>query len=210
MGQPPRFDLSTRWGRWEAYLRLYLKDHGFLRVPWTHMHEIAPGAWRSNQPSPRRLAKLKEQGIRSVLVLRGAVHKAPVALEAEACAALGLRLHEVGIGGGGATPRGRLLDLLETFRTIERPFVMHCKSGIDRTGFASFLYLLAETDADPEIARRQLSFDYLHLKSSRHGILDLMADTYLADWRETGIGIRDWIETRYDPEALWREWQGRS
>lgn len=207
MGNPPRHDLSTRWGRWLAYARLYLKDHGFLRVPWTHMHEIAPGAWRSNQPSPRRLARLRQQGFKSVLVLRGA-HKAPVLLEAEACEALGLTLHAVGIGGGVPAARESLLTLLDTFREIERPFVMHCKSGIDRTGFASFIYLLAETDASPEIARRQLSFDYLHLKSSRHGILDLMADTYLADWRETGIGIRDWIATRYDPEALEREWRG--
>lgn len=208
MGHPPRYDLTTRWGRVAAYARLYLRDHGFLRVPWTHMHEIAPGAWRSNQPSPGRLARLKRDGFRAVLVLRGA-HKAPVLLEREACEALGLAFHAVGIGGGVMTQADRLVDLLDTFAVIERPFVMHCKSGIDRTGFAAFLYLLAETDTSPEIARRQLSFDYLHLKHGRHGILDFMADTYLADWRESGIGIREWIETRYDPDDLMDAWRNK-
>ena len=113
MGNPPRHDLSTRWGRWSAYVRLYLKDHGFLRVPWTHMHEIAPGAWRSNQPSPRRLARLRQKGFKSVLVLRGA-HKAPVLLEAEACEALGLTLHDHLIIGKSTEMSFRAEGYLET------------------------------------------------------------------------------------------------
>jgi protein tyrosine/serine phosphatase len=208
--KPPRHDLTTRWGRFEANARLLLKDHGFLRVPWTHMYELAPGVWRSNQPSPKRLAELKRRGFRSVVSLRGAGHTAPTLLEREACARLGLAFHKVTIGGGRAAPRERLLRLLDIFRVIEKPFVIHCKSGIDRTGLAAFLYLLAETDTPPEIAREQLSFKYLHLKTSRHGILDLMADSYIEDWRRTGIGIRDWIATRYDRDALESAYRGRA
>ena len=99
-------------------------------------------------------------------------------------------------------PRDALITLLDAFRNIEKPFVFHCKSGIDRTGLAAFLYLLAETDTPPEVARRQLSLRYLHLKASRHGILDVMADAYMDAYRATGIGIRAWIETVYDPDAL--------
>lgn len=206
--KPPRHDLTTRWGRLEANARLYLKDHGFLRGPWTHMYELAPGAWRSNHPSPKRLAQLKLRGFRSVLSLRGAGHKAPTLLEREACDLLGLAFHQIAVGGGRPAPRERLLKLLDIFAEIEKPFVMHCKSGIDRTGLASFLYLVSETDTPPDIARAQLSFKYLHLKTSRHGILDLMADSYIEDWRKTGIGIRDWIATRYDAEALERAYRG--
>lgn len=209
-GTPPKHDLATRWGRFVAYAKFYFDDHGIIRVPWTHTHEIAPGVWRSNQPSPARLERLEKQGIRSVLSLRGRPTRVATVLEREACERLGLTLRFASIGAGDLSSREKLLHLLDTFREIERPFVFHCKSGIDRTGLAAMLYLLAETDTPPEIAREQLSFKYLHLKAGRHGIIDHMADTYLRAWRETGIGIREWIGTEYDPDALRQSYRGRA
>ena len=180
-----------------------LIDHGFLRALWTHEYEIAPGVWRSNQPSPRRIGDWALRGMRSVLLLRGKGQGTPVHdLEREACAAHGLVLHHAPVAGQTLSPRVRLLELLDTFAAIEKPFVMHCKSGIDRTGLAAFLYLVAETDTPPAVARRQLSFRYLHVKATRHGILDLMADAYVSAHRASGIGLRDWISDDYDPDAL--------
>ena len=112
----------------------------------------------------------------------------------------GLRLHPYVVGGARLLPKAYILGLLDVFKTIEKPFVIHCKSGIDRTGFVSFLYLVAETDTPPVIARRQLSFRYLHLRGKRHGILDFMADAYLSAFKATGIDLRNWIETAYDPD----------
>ena len=196
------YDLNTLRGRAGAYLELYFWDHGILRIFWTNLHEIAPGVWRSNHPSPFRVRRLARKGFRSVLTLRRNHNTGAYLLEAEACRKTGLVLHNGWLPGGKLLPRKDLLELVNSFRTIERPLLIHCKSGIDRTGLASFLYLLAETDTPPEIARRQLSFDYLHLKHGRHGILDVMADSYLEAFRKTGIGLRDWIATEYDPEVL--------
>ncbi len=186
-----------------AFRHLMLTDHGFLRVFWTHEYEIAPGVWRSNQPDGRRIEKWAQRGIRTVLLLRGKAPDTPLPmLERESCATHGITLVRSPVSGGGLTGKGRVLELLDDFKNAEKPFVMHCKSGIDRTGLAAFLYLLAQTDTPPEIARKQLSFKYLHLNSKRHGILDFMADAYLAAYRQSGIKLRDWVETRYDPEAL--------
>ena len=185
-----------------AWADLALVDHGFLRVFWTHLFEIAPGVWRSNQPGPRRIEAYARRGIKSILRLRRPRMDNLRVMEERACAAHGLKLHNVQIGGGVLTRTENLLTLLDTFKIIEKPFVMHCKSGIDRTGLAAFLYLLSETDTPPEIARRQLSFKYLHVKATRHGILDFMADSYLAAHRQSGIDIRTWIETAYDSEAM--------
>ncbi len=180
-----------------------LTDHGFLRAFWTHEYEIAPGVWRSNQPSPRRIAGWAARGIRSILLLRGKKEDHDfIRLEREACAAHGIALHRVKIRGGKLSGKDRFLELLDCFKIVEKPFVIHCKSGIDRTGLASFLYLLAETDTPPEVARRQLSLRYLHLKVTRHGLLDVMADAYLAAFKADGIGLRDWLETGYDPVEL--------
>ncbi|MEM6385239.1 MAG: sulfur transferase domain-containing protein [Pseudomonadota bacterium] len=174
-----------------------------LRRFWTHEYEIAPGVWRSNQPSPGRIANWAKRGIASVLLLRGKSAGTPFYdLEREACEHHGLVFRQLPVGGGVLVPQKRLTAILDAFRTLEKPFVFHCKSGIDRTGFVAFLYLVAETDTPPEIARRQLSFKYLHVRMTRHGILDLVVDTYLAAYRATGISIRDWIGSEYDPSIL--------
>ena len=200
--------LASPEERRSAFRRLMLRDHGFLRVLWTHQYEIAPGVWRSNQPSPTRIARWAARGIKSVIVLRGKGADTPIfKLERDACDAAGLTLHRVPLGGGQLTVPGQILALLDTFKTVEKPFVMHCKSGIDRTGFAAFLYVASRTETPPEIARRQLSFKYLHLNTSRHGVLDHMADTYLAAHRKSGISIRGWIEKDYDPVALTAQYQ---
>ena len=34
-------------------------DHAFLRVLWTNFYQIAPGVYRSNQPTHARLARLQ-------------------------------------------------------------------------------------------------------------------------------------------------------
>ena len=189
--------------RRSALRHLMLTDHGFLRALWTHEYEIAPGVWRSNQPSPRRIANWAARGIRSVLFLRGKGEDDSInRLEREACAAHGLNFHHVPVAGGELMKVDKIKRLLDHFRTAEKPFVMHCKSGIDRTGFAAFLYLVAETETPLDVARRQLSFKYLHLNGKRHGILDFMADAYLEAHAVDGIALRDWIETVYDREAL--------
>lgn len=180
-----------------------LTDHGFLRTIWTHEYEIAPGVWRSNQPSPRRIERWAKRGIRSVLLLRGRPMDDPILkLEVEACVRHGLRLHSYVFRGSRLFPKDYILGLLDIFKTIEKPFVFHCKSGIDRTGFVSFLYLVAETKTPPVVARRQLSLRYLHLRGNRHGILDFVADAYLSAFEQTGIGLRAWVETAYDPDEL--------
>ena len=180
-------------------------DHGFLRKTWTNFEQIAPGAFRSNQPDLPRLKKWKAMGIETVLTLRGGISAAPVLLEREACAELGMRLYQIGLASRFAPPRDRLLELIALFDTIERPFAMHCKSGADRAGLASAIYLITQEGQSVEQARRMLSFRYLHVKASRTGILDRFVDVYEARNRDRPIGLADWIATEYDPEAMQAE-----
>ncbi|MEK9552685.1 MAG: protein tyrosine phosphatase, partial [Alphaproteobacteria bacterium] len=68
---------------------LIFKDHGFLRVWWHNLHEIAPGMWRSNQPGPGRVLAAAQMGVRTIINLRGPRDDGGWQLEAEACAATG-------------------------------------------------------------------------------------------------------------------------
>lgn len=199
-------DITTPHGRRAAHLHLHLADHQFLRTWWTNLHEFAPGAWRANQPSPAQLARYRARGIRTILNLRGATRQSFYLLEAEACAQLGLTLVSCGLGARSLVPRARMLELLDAFERIERPFLMHCKSGADRTGLAAALYLLHIEGAPVAVAARQLHRRFLHFRNAPTGILDHMLDAFARDHAATGIGLRDWIATRYDPQALMAEW----
>ena len=69
------------------WTELIFKDHGFLRVWWHNLHEIAPGMWRSNQPGPGRVLAAAQMGVRTIINLRGPRDDGGWQLEAEACAA---------------------------------------------------------------------------------------------------------------------------
>ena len=193
-------DLTGPGRRWRAMLHYHLVDHAILRHHWTNMDEVAPGVWRSNQPTHARFRALKAMGIRTVINLRGAGEASFHLFERESCAALGLRLVSVALRSRRAPERGEVLKLLEAFRTAETPFLIHCKSGADRSGFAAALYLLTQGATVAE-AKRHLSWRYLHMKRGRAGVLGHVLDLYDARLREGPIGIEDWVRTEYDAEA---------
>lgn len=195
-------DLTTPQGRRDAFWHSQLMDHSFLRVFWTNLHELRPGVWRSNQPSPKRLAQYHDMGIRSVIVLRGQNRKSAFALEEEAAAKLGMTLYAVPLAARNLVDKRHLLHLLDLFDTVERPFLMHCKSGADRAGLASALYLMHTEGLSVEEASKELSLRYLHVKNDNTGVLDHMLEACARDMAETPMTIREWIDTRYDPAAL--------
>ena len=187
---------------------LLWNDHGILRTFWTNFDRVAEGVYRSNHPTHARFARYAEMGIRGVLNLRGAGGRAPYLFEVESCAALGLTLLSVDLQARKPAPRDSLLDLFDAFDRIPRPFVMHCKSGADRAGLASALYLLDQGRPVAE-ARRQLSFRYLHLRFTKTGVQDHLLDLYEARLAKGPITLRDWVRDEYDPDALARSFAAR-
>lgn len=200
-------DISSPRGRRAAVWHFHLMDHAFLRVLWSNLDEVEPGVWRSNQPSPRRLKRYARMGIRTIINLRGTSSQSHFLLEQEACNSLGLKLESVPIHARSLVGAEQLLALLDLFETVERPFLMHCKSGADRAGLAAALYLMHIRNVPVQHAKRQLSFRYLHLKNDQTGILDFMLDRYAEDFEKSRVPIRKWIETSYDNRALSREFR---
>ena len=203
-------DLSTRAGRFFARAHLYLRDYQFLRIWWTNLEEFAPGAWRSNQPSPGRIGRYRDMGIRTIITLRGPERSPAFLLEEEACARLGITLHTRRLLPRALEDRDRLLSLLDLFEAVPRPVLMHCKSGADRAGLAAALWLLHIEGADIATAQDQLALRYLHRRDTETGILDHMLRAYAKAHAATGIGIRDWIANGYDKPALTAEWNALS
>lgn len=177
-------------------------DHGVLRILWHNFAEVAPGVYRSNHPNHKRFTAYAAQGIKSILNLRGKAQQPHYLFEVESCDALGLRLVNSQMAARRAPRVKELTHLLDAFATIEKPFLMHCKSGADRTGLAAALYLLLYENMPLAEARKQLSFRYIHIKRTETGILDHFLDVYAARVAEGPIAIDDWIRSEYDPDAL--------
>ncbi len=194
-------DISTPEARRAAWWHFQLMDHAFLRVLWTNLDQIAPGVWRSNQPSAWRLARYKDRlGLKAVINLRGPSAQGFYLFEVEACRDLGLTLHDVNFSARRAPTRAALLQVIDLFATVQKPVLIHCKSGADRTGLIAALYLMVVEQRPLNEAKQQLSLRYLHLKASRTGILDHFLTLYEAEG--AGRPIRDWIETGYDADRL--------
>ncbi len=198
-----RYDqqIDSDLGRWQGHLFAAVNDHGFLRRYWRNEGQIAPGLYRANHPDERTLRQWKARGIVEVISLRPAqlaVHE----FEARACAALGLRLRNVALTAREAPRRIRLLELLNVFDTLERPALIHCKSGADRTGLAAALWAIHVEGRPVAEARRALSLRHLHLSWSKTGVLDRFLDAYEARLKQGDISLRQWIETEYDETAL--------
>ena len=193
--------IQTREARRAAWWHFQLMDHAFLRGIWTNLDQIAPGVWRANQPSPRRLEMYQRQlGLKSVVNLRGGSQQGFYLFEAEVCKKLGLTLHDVHFSARRAPKKAALLAVFDLFASLQKPVLIHCKSGADRTGLISALYLLDVEQRPLAEAKRQLSFRYLHLKSTETGIMDHFLTLYEAE--SNGRSIRDWVIQDYDPARL--------
>ncbi|MEM9247648.1 MAG: tyrosine-protein phosphatase [Pseudomonadota bacterium] len=195
-------DISTPRARILSWVHFQLFDHAFLRTVWTNFDKVAEGVYRSNHPSPARLKRWKRRGIRSVLNLRGADGHSPWLFEEEACRALELNLYVAKIYARKPATRTEMIRLIDTLRVVEKPFVMHCKSGADRAGLASVLYAHIIDGQPLAQARKHLHWRYVHLKSTKTGVVDHILDVYEARNAETPISLEEWLRTEYDTRAI--------
>ncbi|MEJ6397459.1 tyrosine-protein phosphatase [Yoonia sp. 208BN28-4] len=202
-------DISTPAERARSWRHYLWVDHGILRYWWRNFEEIAPGVYRSNHPHHARFEAYRDIGIKSVLNLRGPGNRAHYLFEVESLKSLGMALHVVPMGARVVPTRETLQELFAAFDTIEKPFLMHCKSGADRTGIASAFYLLDKHNVSDAEARKHLSFRYIHIRKSKTGILDFVLNAYLARRAETGIALRDWVATEYDSAAVYADYKSR-
>jgi len=196
-----RRPLQSGRDRRQAWASLLLADHGLLRLAYRNRHQVTPGLWRSAQPTPADIAWARRAGIRTVVSLRGDGFGGDL-LEREACAREGLHFERIVMWSRAAPPKESLRAAIARFPALERPVLLHCKSGADRAGLAAALYLIVVEAAPARVARRQLSLRYGHVRQGRTGILDAFIDAYETTGEAHGLSLADWAERVYDPAAL--------
>lgn len=196
-------DLTSPEGRKRAERELLWGDHGFLRLKFSNLHQISEEMWRSNQPSPAQIKVHAEvRGIRTILNLRGASTRGYYLLEKEACAALGIDLVNYQVFSRDTPMRETVLGIRDLFAELQYPALMHCKSGADRAGLASVLYMIARQNQTVEAALGQLSLKYLHVKQGKTGLLDAFFAAALKAGANTPDAFFSWVAGDYDRVAV--------
>ena len=171
----------------------------FLDVPY-NFHWIVPReAARAAQAWAGFLPRfLRSHGIRGVINLRGTN---PSHLwwkyETRACRKLGVVHRDAKLNSRQLPSRPMLVDLIDAFDSVPRPFLVKCSGGQDRTAFAAALFLLhcrgwpALAQAEEQFAR----WPYLHWPRRQQRWLKLFAR--FAHEAAAGMPVRRWLEDSY-------------
>ena len=131
-----------------------------------NLHPVVPGEfYRSAQLSPSQLAAYARQfGIRTIVNLRGA-HPGQAWYDQEVATAaeLGVAHIDFKMSANRELPRARAERLLQILDGAQKPILVHCQGGADRSGLAGALYLAALAKQGEGAAERQLSIWYGHI-----------------------------------------------
>ncbi len=180
-----------------------LVDHGCLRLIYSNRHQLDANMWRSAQPGRRALRWARDNGIRTILNLRGErLNCGTYLTERDACQELGLRLVNFPIRSRGMPDKETVHAMANVFEHLEYPVLMHCKSGADRAGLMSVLYSHLHKGEPIEVAIRQLSLRYGHVRYARTGVLDHFLERYWADTGGDRTQFLSWVDEVYDRDAF--------
>ena len=109
-------------------------------------------------------------GIKTVVNLRGERMSGSYWLEVAACKRHGITMENCLVRSRAAPSVEELRNVRDLFERIEFPALMHCKSGADRAGLISTLYMHIVEGQPIEKAVEQLSLKYGHIKQADTGV----------------------------------------
>jgi len=111
------------------------------------IREVLPGrVLRSSQPTPTDLQEAaRRYRVRSVLNLRGPRPSARwYQAELDECRNLGLEHRDVRIKLEDWPPQHEVVELVRAIDAVEKPVLLHCRNGTDRSGWGAAVVLALE------------------------------------------------------------------
>jgi protein tyrosine phosphatase (PTP) superfamily phosphohydrolase (DUF442 family) len=118
--------------------------------------------YRSAQLSGDLLEKIiREKGIKAIINLRGKSNDSQwYADESEISEAYHVQLYDIGLSPHDLPEYNKLINILDILLKSEKPILIHCHRGIDRTGLVSALALAIEQDTSLPELKKQFSWRY--------------------------------------------------
>jgi hypothetical protein len=145
----------------------------------------ASRVFRSAQPTTQLDRWIQEYHIKSILNLRGGT-MADWWYDAEVRAAQtdGVSFYDLPLSATRRPLRRELFYLIDVLEHCRYPLLIHCKSGADRTGLATALYLVMQKGEPPEKAESAFSLQFGHIPLFGTEHLHEPLHEY-ADWLKT-------------------------
>ena len=152
--------------------------------------------------------KIEEHGIKTVIDLRRGGDK--TGQEREVTASLGIGYLHIPFNSGRLPYRKNIARLLLAYERAAEPILVHCNSGVHRSGFASALWLLEKAGAPLEKVEKQLSsyFGFFRIERILVGFFSGYRTLDEAFWdyrnfaRHQSISFQNWSEHYYDKSSF--------
>jgi protein tyrosine phosphatase (PTP) superfamily phosphohydrolase (DUF442 family) len=174
---------------------------------------VEPGlVYRSAQLDPKTLSRtIRKYGIKTVLNLRGPNPTAAwYRAELESTLESGASQIDIPLASDQYLSRYQARTLLQTLETADRPILIHCQFGAERTGLACALVELLQENGSIEKAAAQFSPYFLFLPIQDGAIMRGHLTAYQG-WlgaqriKHDPIRLRQWIAEEYVPGSPSRE-----
>jgi hypothetical protein len=168
---------------------------------------VEPGrVYRSAQPFGDLSRQIEEYHLATILNLRGGTAGDDwYTAEVRATRERGIDFYDLPMSATRRPLRRELLLLLDLFERCRYPMLIHCKSGSDRTGLATALFLMIERGEPPEQALRAFSLHYGHVPLFGPEHLHEPLREYAAWLKAQCLAhdparFRHWVEAIYEAE----------
>lgn len=202
-------DVDAPLSRFFAWFDMAFVDHGLFRYFFANRYCVSDKLERANHPTPYGVRRAAKRGIKTIINLRGETGIGSVLLSRAACEREGIKLVNIGARSRGLFSAKEILKVKKMFDEVEYPAMMHCKSGADRAGIMSALYLIMVEGRPVSEAKKQLHWRFGHVRQSATGILDYFLESYERANNEQPIDFLEWVETKYDPAAIQKEFKAK-
>ena len=147
---------------------------------------------------------ISRHGLKTVINLRGKSRLPFHDAERKILEDVGVTMVDIRFTASRLPASPALKDLIETLEKAQKPILLHCRDGIDRSGMASVIAAMAIGGQDYEEAREHLSWRYFGRGATDDGIAGLFVE-YEAHCQREGVStggwtaFRQWAMTIYHP-----------
>ncbi len=169
-----------------VYVRYILMNFHFV---------VRDEVYRSAQPSPGQLAEwISQYGLKTILNLRGESY-ARFTEEEDVAREHGAAFITIGLSSDELPTSVQLMRLAEVLETAEKPLLLHCQEGADRSGLASVMARMAVGGKPYDRAEEQMGLKFLHIDPAPDHVAAVMTE-YEDYCRDQNVGTGGWAEFR--------------
>ena len=162
--------VDNRLNLFGCYVHFYFFDHGWIRAIYDNYSVVDEKLHRSSHPSYSTLKKAASLGITQVISLRHPGKISYQLLEEIWTDRLGLKFISYSMSASDISDPSTYLNILDQINNNRGKTLIHCKSGADRSGLVSALYLLNQSVPQIQKSLQMLNWKFGHFGLGKKAI----------------------------------------